>query len=955
MKRAVAALSACVLGASALQAQVVPNADWRTIRTEHFAVHFTPDVEDVARRAAVYGERAYAKLGAQLVKPRGPLDLVVADNVDYSNGYTTPFPTNRIIIYAHPPLDTPALRFYDDWIELVITHELTHTFHLDRAGGWWSVAQHIFGRAPLFMPNLYEPAWVTEGLATYFESSLTGAGRVQGTYERMLLVSDLQGGRLLRPDEWNLNTSRYPGGDIAYAYGSLFFDYLARTRGPKAVGDYVERTSRATIPFLINREARKSFGLSFTDAWREWRDSLSRSAPSRALPLAGWRDLSRGGRTVVFPRWADSTSLIFTGADGKSAPSAYRAQTNGEVRAIGRRNEVNANGARRDGVIVYSQLDFTDPYHVISDLWMQRGGEETQLTFGARLSEADVRADGEIIAVHTVPGGAQLVRVSASGARITPVTTNASIDTAWAEPRWSPLGDRIAATRWTRGGFADVVVLDSAGRVIREITHDRAFDASPSWTPDGRALLFSSDRTGVSELYVVSLDAAGAAPRLLSRATTGVFFPALSPDGRTLAAVRFGVAGFTVGIAPAELTGASAPPVDRGFDPVVMEPVTKSDAPSVKYSPWRSLLPRYWLPLADQNSKGDITLGAITSGVDIVGRHAYQAQALFDLRGDEHAFFGAYEYRGLGQPVVDASIEQAWDRAGLFNNTRMYVGDLRRRARIYDLSLTMRRPRIRTSSYFSLGGELEQREYSTQPSTLLPRVNPFYRSAPNYWSALASAGWSNAQRPMLSISLEDGVSLGITGRYRWILGDSTYTSPEVIAVANGYKSLDWSGFAHHVLALRVAGGYAGGTAPSAFSIGGTSGELVMVIPGVSTGRRRTFFVRGFQPGARSGARAVAANLEYRAPLIAPNRGLGLWPAFLGKTSLALFGDAAAASDKSLSAKTWIASAGAELALDAALQYDIPYRIRLGVAAPVVNNAFYTPANVSVYLLFGSSF
>ncbi|HEY9428545.1 MAG TPA: hypothetical protein VIR34_15420, partial [Gemmatimonadaceae bacterium] len=102
-----AALLACVVASA--PAQVAPDARWRTIATEHFRIHFTPELEATARRAAVDAETAYAALAERLHPPRGTIDLVVADNVDYSNGYTTPFPTNRIVVYTHPPLDSPSL------------------------------------------------------------------------------------------------------------------------------------------------------------------------------------------------------------------------------------------------------------------------------------------------------------------------------------------------------------------------------------------------------------------------------------------------------------------------------------------------------------------------------------------------------------------------------------------------------------------------------------------------------------------------------------------------------------------------------------------------------------------------------------------------------------------------------------------------------------------------------
>src|SRR5207237_6230192 len=184
--RAAALVAALCVGAAQLaSAQLPPNEHWRTLHTRHFRVHFTPSVEEEARRAAVNAERAYAELSTELVPPRGTIDLVVSDNVDYVNGYATPFPSNRIVVFAHPPTDASGLRNYTDWNALVVTHELTHIFHLDRSRGIWRLGQAIFGRNPLLFPNLYEPHWVLEGLAVYYESRLTGTGRLESAEHTM--------------------------------------------------------------------------------------------------------------------------------------------------------------------------------------------------------------------------------------------------------------------------------------------------------------------------------------------------------------------------------------------------------------------------------------------------------------------------------------------------------------------------------------------------------------------------------------------------------------------------------------------------------------------------------------------------------------------------------------------------------------------------------------------------
>jgi TolB protein len=67
---------------------------------------------------------------------------------------------------------------------------------------------------------------------------------------------------------------------------------------------------------------------------------------------------------------------------------------------------------------------------------------------------------------------------------------------------WSPGGDRIAyATR--EGNINQLVVMKSTGEDRRVLTGQSWGNCEdPSWAPDGRHLVFASDRTGVFKLYV---------------------------------------------------------------------------------------------------------------------------------------------------------------------------------------------------------------------------------------------------------------------------------------------------------------------------------------------------------------------------------------------------------------------------------------------------------------------
>ena len=222
--------------------RVPPDESWRTFDTEHFRVTFSGHLEDLARRLARQAEWAHARLSERFIPgPRGPIDLVVTDHTDVSNGYATPLPSNRIVLFARPPVDLIALAYFDDWLQLLIVHELTHIFHLDRQGRY--SVRGLFGRIPfpvLGFPAATMPRWVIEGIATWYESALTGKGRVLGTYHDMVLRTAALEGRFESMGQAGGWSPQWPGGTRVYAYGSLFFETLMRKYGRDRMAAFVQ-------------------------------------------------------------------------------------------------------------------------------------------------------------------------------------------------------------------------------------------------------------------------------------------------------------------------------------------------------------------------------------------------------------------------------------------------------------------------------------------------------------------------------------------------------------------------------------------------------------------------------------------------------------------------------------------------------------------------------------------
>jgi outer membrane protein assembly factor BamA len=274
------------------------------------------------------------------------------------------------------------------------------------------------------------------------------------------------------------------------------------------------------------------------------------------------------------------------------------------------------------------------------------------------------------------------------------------------------------------------------------------------------------------------------------------------------------------------------------------------------------------------------------------------------------------------------------------------------------------------SSTLSLGVQLEQRDYATTPAPLLGSLDPLFARGTRYPSVFASGSFSNTMRAGRAISLEDGVSVSGAVQRRWRDDRPDLASWRTTVSMRGYKSLAWGGFARHALAVRASGGVTDRNSTAELSVGGTSGTRAELLPGLQLGDpSRLFPVRGFAPGVQRGSRAVSGSVEYRAPLGMPSRGLGMVPLFLDRVSVAAFADggrawcdgavraSAQASVLCLPAGVrdgWMASAGAELAMDLGVQWDTPFRVRLGWAQPVVR-----PLDIArggtVFFTLGSSF
>jgi TolB protein len=132
--------------------------------------------------------------------------------------------------------------------------------------------------------------------------------------------------------------------------------------------------------------------------------------------------------------------------------------------------------------------------------------------------------------VFPQPGQIGVFVADADGAHEHPLTTTPDVDY---DAVWSPDGKSIVFTS-ERNGSADLYRVQPDGGGIERLTDNPAYDDQAAFSPDGKRLVFVSTRgDGTADLY--TMDLGSRAAKQLTSGTAGDFRPSWSPDGQWIA------------------------------------------------------------------------------------------------------------------------------------------------------------------------------------------------------------------------------------------------------------------------------------------------------------------------------------------------------------------------------------------------------------------------------------
>ena len=696
----------------------------------------------------------------------------------------------------------------------------------------------------------------------------------------------------------------------------------------------------------MNSTANRVLGSDYSELWDEWKAELtSRYEADKQKVLAQGFSTSRALTPNQFNKGGYENLAPSISPDGKQI--AYFVRNADEHPAIHLMNidgsadhklidNVNSSSPdiawREDGKsFYYTKIEVVRNTNLYNDIYyydLERR-KEIRLTKYLRVRDpAPSPDDSKLVFVTNRLGKTRLATM--------PLLPEVKIvheqDISWLNeeseyqfetPRFSPDGQKIVVGVRQPDGYKDIWILDSQGNKLEELMHDRAIDNGAVWSADGRSIYFSSDRSGIFNLYVYDLDHKQISQ--VSNVLGGAFMPTLTPDGSAIVFVNYSSRGFDIHVMnnqPA-ISKAAAPYQDP-------YPVMKYDAQPVnavqsRYNPLPTLYPHLWLPNFGHSAYSGTLAGLFTFGFDAVQRHSYTLSALYGPSKHRTWYDFNYLYEGWFPSLQIRAQDIDMTYAHLLSQQAGFMAqdDYVERSRMLDASLTF--PLLELDQQHSLA--LGYRRKSVSRLTPMPPWSGYDGAIPaqgRLVSGRVEYLFNDAKKYGYSISPENGrnIELGYEQLDKKIGSDFNLKKYSV----DWHEYIDFP-FEHHVLLLR---GYAGKStgdliAQRAFQLGGV-GPADMAINVNDT----HVYLRGYPVNQYRGQKVGLATVEYRFPIKNIEWGVGNTPFFFKRVHGAVFAEAGNAWDAAFNRKDLKRSVGAEASLDMTLSYFLPITVRLGL-------------------------
>lgn len=479
---------------------------WEYIQTSHFDIYFSQDGYELASFTAQAAEDAYdsiRKLFRYEINNRVPIVVynshnefqqtnVVGEYLEEGVGGVTELFKNRVVI----PFEGNYRLFRH-----VIHHELVHAVLNDMFYGG-SIQSLIASRTPLILP-----LWFNEGLSEY-------AALKWDTNSDMFL-RDATIHNYLPPID-------FLGGYFAYRGGQSVWYYIANKYGEQKIAEILNRI-RGTRS--IDQGFKSTIGLTvqeLSERWQKeqktmyWPDIAKREEPDDFASRRLTKHTNEGNFYNTSPAISPQGDRVAFISDRHDYFDVFvMSAVDGEI---------------LDKVVSGQRTKDFEELHLLTPglTWSPNG---KAIALAVKAGERDA-----IMIVDVENGSTQRISLELDGVF--------SVD-------WSSDGKKFAFVG-LKAPQSDIYVYDIETKQLTNLTNDIFSDFDPAFSPDGRTIYFSSDRRDFvhssmvppqfkmwdfnfeqRDLYSVSVET-GTITRLTDYPNSDESSPVVSPDGKKL-------------------------------------------------------------------------------------------------------------------------------------------------------------------------------------------------------------------------------------------------------------------------------------------------------------------------------------------------------------------------------------------------------------------------------------
>src|SRR5690625_4213901 len=529
--------------------QYRPPQQWQQLDTPHFKLVYGRGNDSTAFEMARILEEQYPRAQELVGGQLSSFPVILNHYNDLSNGFVTPLHFRSEI--ELPPIKGKTMNPQTGgWLKNVGPHELVHALQFSNLG-----THNIPRLINLFSPDLARsfhaaiPSGITEGLAVYHETEAIAPRGGRGQFP---IFTNQFNAAFNSDRRWSMGQMVQVSSDTRplnrhYIGGYAFTSWLQHQFGAA--------TTRSALDFYMDFPFL-GYGVALRHATGLWPGQLynrfeAQHNPSpdsiSAEPAAQPLNIPFKGREIRRPKWLSDSTLVFYGSFYNARSGFYRYDLESEN--LNRLITTNSVGDYRYDLsadrttVIYSYYDsdviYDNTYKAELVEYNFASGEHRQITDGGRLYSPQY-VENQLLALQTRPASSALVSVAAEQPhnRITELLAPEEHEITAVTKH--PADNRLAVVAHKDGMQGLWIVRrDSLAFALSQppvISFKNGSVFDPSWHPSGQQLLFSSDFSGIQQLYEYDLHHKTITE--LTQAAFNAFEGAYSPDGTRIAFIK---------------------------------------------------------------------------------------------------------------------------------------------------------------------------------------------------------------------------------------------------------------------------------------------------------------------------------------------------------------------------------------------------------------------------------